>query len=195
MIRWLAFALAALLSATPASAQRWPDEQCVENPNIASCAQSLVDSLAPTYGVRRIEEHRDAGDEVLRVFFIKDGGRAALVSLVRAPGRDPTIYVHFPRPRTGPAPAPMQAPATQALWDEAFSRAAYADRSLVPLPRDPQVICLHPWTFVFEASVPAEPHYGRPARGRRHIANSCDDAPLLYFADDLQRLVSPLFPA
>lgn len=196
MIRRLALALAALLfTAAPAAAQRWPDDQCVDEPNLAPCLQSRADGLAETYGVRRIEAHRDAGDEVLRIFYIKDGGRAALISFVRAPGRDPVVSVHFEREGGRPAPAPMQAPISQAMWYEASYRAAYADRSLVPVPPDPRIICLHPWTYVFEASVPAEPAYDRPARVRRHSITSCDDGPLLYFAADLQRLALPLFPA
>lgn len=187
--------LLTVLAATPAAAQRWPDEACVLDPNLAPCLQSRADELAATFRVRRIEEHRDSGDEVLRIFYLKDGA-VALISLIRAPGRDPTANVYFPQAE-GRAAAPMQAPIPQDVWDEAFDRAAYADRRLVPVPSDPEVqtVCLHPWNYVFEASVPAEPAYGRSARVRRHSINSCDDAPLLYFAADLQRLVSPLFPA
>lgn len=196
MIRRLSLALALLLLAAPAAAQRWPDDRCVDDPNLAPCAQSRADGLAETYGVRRIEAHRDAGDEVLRIFYIKDGDRA-LLSFVRAPGRDPMVFVHFPRAGGSPTQAPMQAPVPPAAWNEAFYRAARADRSFVLVSPDPdvQTICLHPWTYVFEASEPADPAYDRPARVRRHSTTSCDDAPLFFFAADLQRLVLPLFPA
>jgi hypothetical protein len=197
MIRRLSLALALLLLASaPAAAQRWPDDQCVDDPNLAPCAQSRADGLAETYGVRRIEAHRDAGDEVLRIFYIKDGDRA-LLSFVRAPGRDPMVFVHFPRVGGSPAPASMQAQVPPAAWNEAFYRAARADRSFVPVSPDAEVqaICLHPWTYVFEASERADPVYQRSAHVRRHTVSSCDDAPLLYFAADLQRLVLPLFAA
>lgn len=197
MIGWRLWALFLLLLASaPAAGQRWPDDQCFDNPNLTSCLQSRADGLAETYGVPRIEAHRDAGDEVVRVFYIKDGDRA-LITFIRTPGREPMAYVHFPRAGNQSAPAPMQAQIPQAAWSEAFYRAAYADRSLVPIPEDPEVqtICIHPWNYVFEASVPADAVYRRSARVRRHSASSCDDAPLLYFAADLQRLVLPLFPA
>jgi hypothetical protein len=192
---WVLVLLPVAAAPAPASAQHWPDDQCVDNPNLAPCLQSRADGLAEIYGVRRIEAHRDAGDEVVRVFYIKDGD-LALITLVRSPGRDPTAYVHFPQARNQSAATPMQAPISQAEWSEALYRAAYADRSLVSLPEDPEVqtICIHPWTYVFEASVPADAVYGRSARVRRYSASSCDDAPLLYFAADLQRLVLPLFP-
>ena len=191
MIGWRLWALALLLLASaPAAAQRWPDEQCFDNPNLAPCLQSRADGLAEAYGVRRIEAHRDAGDEVLRVFYIKDGDRA-LITFVRTPGHDPIAHVHFPRAGNQSASTPMQAQIPEAAWSEALYRATFADRSLIPVPDDPEVqtICLHPWNFVFEASVPANAVYGRSARVRRHSASSCDDAPLIYFAADLQRLV------
>jgi hypothetical protein len=198
MIRWLAWAVPLLvLPAIPAAAQRWPDEQCVLDPNLAPCLQSRADNLVRAFGVHRIEEHRDAGDEVLRIFYEKDG-YIALIALTRTPGHEPTASVYFPpAPGGGRASAPMRAPIPQDVWDQAFYRAAYADRSLAPVPADPEVqtVCIHPWNYVFEASVPAQPAYGQRARVRRHSIDSCNDAPLLYFAADLQRLILPLFPA
>ena len=197
MVRLALWLIALVATGAPAAAQRWPSEECIDNPNIPSCLQSGAADLARAYGVRRIEEHRDAGDEVLRIFFIKDGNRA-VISVVRAAGRAPTAYIHFPRVAGQPAPAPMEAPMPQQSWDMARYRAEYADRSFAPVPprpSDPQIVCLHPWTYLFEASAPAEPIYGQPARIRRHSVSSCDDAPLLHFAGDLQRLVMPLFPA
>lgn len=197
MIKRIVWAALALLATSPATAQRWPDDRCVDEPNLASCLQSRADQFVETYGVRRIEAHRDAGDEVIRVFFAKDGG-VALVSFERAVGREPMAYVHFPRAEGRPAVASMQAAIPEAIWLEVLFRAEYADRGLVPVPPpdpDVQTVCLHPWSYVFEASVPADTVYGRRARIRRHSASSCDDAPLFHFAADLQRLVMPLFPA
>ncbi|MDQ4086997.1 MAG: hypothetical protein M3177_03125 [Pseudomonadota bacterium] len=184
-----------LLAAAPAAAQRWPDEQCLDNPNLEPCLQSRADELARAYGVGRIEEHRDAGDEVLRIFYVKDGN-VALLAFVRRLGSEPTAKVYFP-PRGGRPTPMMQAPIPQEAWSEAFYRAAHADRTFVAVPRaNPAVetICLHPWSYIFEASVPAD-HYGRAARIRRHSITSCDDQPLLHFAADFQRLALPLFPS
>jgi hypothetical protein len=198
MIRRFAFALGLLLlTPAPAAAQRWPDQQCVENPNLASCVQSRGDQLAATFGARRIDEHRDAGEEVVRVFYYHDED-LALVAFVRAPGHEPTAYVYFPRRAGQPAPAPMQAPIPQAVWAEAMWRSIYADRGLAPappIPSDGDEVCLHPWNYVFEASVPAAPGAGVRARVRRYSANACDDAPLLQFAADFRRLAISLFPA
>lgn len=197
MIRRLGLALAALLSwAGPAAAQSNPDEQCWDDPNRPSCLQSNADRLAATYGARRIEAHRDAGDQVVRIFFWHNQD-LALIAFVRAPGHEPRAYVSFPRRPGSPAPAVMEAPIPQAIWYEALERAAYADRSFVPVPpRQPesQTVCIHPTVYLFEASDPAVPLYDMPARIRRHSADSCDEAPLFQFAADLRRLALPLFP-
>lgn len=191
----LPLALLGLFAPMPAVAQSWPDEQCIMEPTLASCAQSRADGLAMRFGVPRIEQHLADGDAVVRIFFINGDGRdRLLIAFVRAPGRDPTASVHFPRQRGQPSPPPMQAPIPQAVWDQALDRASYAERSLTPVPADPR-ICLHPWTYVFEASDPAREGYMLPAATRRHIVNGCEDAPLILFAGDLQRLALPLFPA
>jgi hypothetical protein len=194
----LACALAALfIFASPAAAQRWPDPDCFPDPNIPSCLQSRADGLARDYGVRRIEEHRDAGDEVVRIFY-EHNSDLALIEFVRAPGRDPVANVYFPRSAVQQAATPMQAVIPQAVWSEAVERAAYADRSFVSVPpreSDGQTVCLHPWAYVFEASDPAAPEFGIRARIRRHSIDSCDAAPLLQFAADFRRLALPLFPA
>lgn len=197
MIRRLALVTLAFLAATPATGQRWPDEQCVRNPNLAPCVQSQGDQLAATFGARRIDEHRDAGEEVVRVFYYHNED-LALIAFVRAPGHEPTAYVYFPRRAGQPAPAPMQAPISQAVWAEAMWRSTYADRGLAPappIPADGTEVCLHPWNYVFEASVPAAPGVGVRARVRRYSANACDDAPLIQFAADFRRLAISLFPA
>jgi hypothetical protein len=198
MIRRLAWALALLLfSAAPAAAQSDTDERCWDDPNRASCLQSRADRLVETYGARRIEAHRDAGDQVVRIFFWHNQD-LALIAFVRAPGHEPRAYVSFPRQRGRPAPAAMEAPIPAAVWYEALDRAAYADRTFVPLPpRQPesQTVCIHPTVYVFEANDPAVPVYEMPARIRRHSSSSCDDAPLFQFATDLRRLALPLFPA
>lgn len=197
MIRELALVTVfALFWASPAAAQREPEEQCLRDPNLAPCLQSRADELVRTYGVRRIEAHRDAGDQVLRVFF-RHNQELALIAFVRAPGRDPTATVYFPRMPRQPAPAPMEAPIPEAVWNEALRRAAYADRSLVPLPPDPddRTICMHPDVFFFERADPAVPTLELAGRVRRHDADACEDPPLVQFARDLQRLVIPLFPA
>lgn len=197
MIRRLAWIFAALLSwPAPAAAQSNPDEQCWDDPNRSSCLQSNADRLVATYGARRIEAHRDAGDQVVRVFFWHNQD-LALIAFVRTSGHEPRAYVSFPRRPGQPAPAVMEAPIPAAVWYEALERAAYADRSFVPVPprqSDSQTVCIHPTVYVFEASDPAIPLYGMPARIRRHGSTSCDEAPLFQFAADLRRLALPLFP-
>lgn len=198
MIRRLARTLAALLLwSAPAAAQIGTDERCWDNPNLASCLEDLSDHLVATYGARQIEAHRDAGDVVLRVSYYHNQD-LLLIAFVRAPGHDPTAYIYFPRRPGRTATPPMQAPISQAAWSEAMQRAAYADRSLTPVPEtdsDAQSICIHPWVYLFEASVPAERATGTRARIKRYSATSCDDAPLVPFAADFRRLALPLFPA
>jgi hypothetical protein len=198
MIRRLALALAALLLwSAPVVAQSGPDEQCWEDPNRAPCLQTSADELVQTYGVRRIEAHRDAGDQVVRVSYWHNQA-LALIAFVRAPGHEPRAYVSFPRQTGSPAPPVMEAAIPQAVWDEVLLRANTADRAFVPVPERQSTgesICIHPTVYLFEASDPAIPIYGMPARIRRHSANTCNDAPLLRFAADFRRLALPLFPA
>ena len=197
MIRWSASAVAALLCwSAPAAAQ--PDNaDCWEDANRAPCLQASADELVRTYGVRRIESHRDAGDQVVRVSYWHNRD-VVLIAFVRAPGREPKAIVSFPHRQDQPVPAVMEATIPQAVWGEALGRAVYAARALVPLPprqSTGQTICIHPTVYLFEASDPAVPEYGMPAQIRRHSATTCDDAPLLQFAMDFQRLAVSLFPA
>jgi len=189
MKAWLALALPGLLAAVPAAAQ--DRVECTAGPTLAACA----DGLARAYGVPTIATHFANGDTVLRVFLIdRQGNNRLLIAFTRASGREPTASVHYPPREIGPTPAPMQAPLPEASWDEASWRADYADRSLVPsAPRDG--FCLDSWALVFEASEPARVGALRPSRTRRHVANICDDAPLVPFFSDLTRLALPLFPA
>jgi hypothetical protein len=186
---WPALALLAL-AAAPAAARDRPTEACVANPGLAAC----TDALARAYGVPTIDAHLAAGDTVLRVFFVEGRGEnRLLIAFVRAAGREPTAFVYFPRGEGSTAPAPMQAQLPAAIWDEAFSRAAYADRSFLPEPPE-EMLCLDDWTFVFEASEPARMGSERPGRTRRHAVGNCEPTPLLPFVWDLQRLALPLFP-
>lgn len=155
------------------------------------------------FGVRSIEEHRDAGDQVRRVFYVDGYGRdVVLISFIRAPGREPMAYVHFPG-REGERPRPpFEAPVPQRTWGDMLRRSASFDRSFMPRPPPPpepgeeQIVnvCLHSWVYTIEANDPSR-QSGDPASLRRKTEDACEDGPGEAFAWELQVATLPLFPA
>jgi hypothetical protein len=178
------------------SAQTAPDRNCTDGRGVDRCAEAQQGRSRALLGVRTIEAHRDAGDQVRRVSYVDGNGYDVIViAFVRAPGRDPAVFVHFPRHDGRPAPEPIQAAVPYEVWTEMLTRSAHFDRSFVPLPAgqgEPD-ICLHPWIYTVESTDPARANL-RPAALRRKTENACADGPAEAFAMDAQRLALPLFP-
>ncbi len=195
------FLAAILLSAQPTASAPTPapavDRDCRDDRMIDRCAEADQRRMGALYGLRPIEEHRDAGDRVRRVFYVDGYGRDVVaIAFVRAAGRDPAVFVHFPRRAGEAAPAPFEAPVTQAVWDDLIFRSALFDRALIPVPTPDNVIpiCMHSWLYAVEASDPARSQYER-ATIRRATHNSCGPSLAQAFAIEAQRAALPLFPA
>lgn len=195
--------LAPLLSAALAAAQPAPAPapagDCRDDRGTDRCAPEQQARMRALYGVLSIEAHRDAGDRVRRVFYVNGYGRdLVMIAFLRAPGRDPTLSVHFPQPEGAPRPEPLTVPVSQALWDEVDEAAANFEREIVPLdpppgPGEEEAIrlCLHAWVYTIEAVDRAGPG---PARIRRKTEDACQDGPAEVLAARVARIALPLFP-
>lgn len=193
---WLVLGLA------PASGKEPPIEKiCRGKRGVDRCA-AMQRQLRELYGVKAIEAHLAAGDQVRRAYFMDGNGRDLVgIAFVRTAGRDPTVWVHFPRRPDRAAVEPLQAPVTKAAWDHVLDRSSLFDRTLVPLPRvsaaDGSItICTHAWGYAIEATDPPEPGPdSRQRPPRRKIGNSCEDDLVADYAHELARSAVALFPA
>ena len=188
-----------LLLAVAAAAQtpRPDDRACRDDRGTDRCADAEQRRMRDLYGVPSIEEHRRAGDQVRRVFYVDGYGRdLVLLAFVRSPGRDPSLRVHYPRPEEGERPAPLQAPVPQALWDEVISRSAYFDRRFARQePGEGAAginICIHGWVYMVEAIDRPAPRSA--AVVRRKVESACEDGPGALFAREVERLALTLLP-
>lgn len=195
--------LAFLLLQGPAATASERDRNCRDDNGVDRCAADQQRRTRTLFGVRSIEEHRDAGDQVRRVFYVDGYGRdVVLISFIRAPSREPMAYVHFPRREGQPAQAALEAPVPEAVWDDILRRSALFDRSLAARPPAPPrpgegqeiVMCLHSWVYTIEANDPRR-RSGDPASLRQKTEDACEDGPGEAFAWELQSAAVRLFPA
>jgi len=188
--------IAALASAAAAPAQARPDPNCSDDNGVDRCATQRQAQTRALFGLRSIEQHREAGDQVRRVFYVDGYGRDMIViALVRTPGREPMAQIHFPRRERQRATPPLEAPVSHIVWGEMLRRSASFDRSYAPRAGNPQdvSICLHSWVYTIEANDPARANLA-PGSLRRKTEDSCQRGPAAEFAWDLQRAALPLFP-
>lgn len=177
------------------TAERVAERNCRDDRGGDRCAEEQR-RVRELYGVPSIEEHREAGDRVYRVFYVDGYGRdLILIAFVRTPGRDPTLWVHYPQRAGGPGSEPLQAPVPQAVWDEVAERSANFERSYAaPAGEDPALrsICLHGWVYTIET---VGRRRGRPpVEIRRKTENACEDGPGSAYAQEVYRLALPLVP-
>lgn len=194
--------LLALLLAAPAHGQSAVDPDCGDDRGVDRCAAAQQARVRTMYGVGTIEAHRDAGDQVRRVFYVDGYGHDVVaIAFVRRPGHDPEVRVHFRREDSEPRPAPMVATVPAAVWDLLIERSEIFDRALVPLP-EPAVsedgeqlirVCLHSWVYTAEATDPAR-EGGDGATLRRRTEDHCSHGATSAFAGEVYRAALPLFP-
>lgn len=195
-VRCLALLLTTLLMASGAVAQAPRDRNCTDDNGVDRCAEARQRETRALFGFRSIEEHAEAGDQVRRAFYVDGYGRDLVaIAFVRAPGRDPTAFVHFPRRAGQPATAPLEALVPPAVWADLLTRSANFHRSFTPVPQsgDTLSICLHSWVYTVEANDPARANLA-PAEVRRATEDACHAGPAAAFATELQRAALPLFP-
>jgi hypothetical protein len=206
MIRWVALVLLlarAWLLPAQANAQEQRDaEGCRADRNTENCAAARARYFQRLYGVRPFEAHRDAGDQVRRVFYVDGyGNDVVAISFERHPGRDPMLFVYLQHLAGEPAPAPLQAPVPEAVWHDLIERSALLDRRVVPEPEPaPSAegeqtvrLCTDGWTYTAEATDPP-PFEGAEPTLTRRTEGACDDGLIELFAGEVERAAFPLIP-
>jgi hypothetical protein len=159
-----------VLSITSVAAAQ--DRECFDDSMTDRCTEEHRQQLLEMYGLRSLESHREAGDQVRRAFFVDGfGGDLLVVSFIRSRGVEPRVSVHWPR-KDGRRPEPLLAPVLESEWNQVLARSTFFDRDLVPVPPRRDGICLHPWMAIVEATDPPAP--GEPAEPiRRRTSSTC----------------------
>lgn len=169
---------------------------CRDDRGTNRCSDAEQERMRALYGVRSIEAHRDAGDQLRRVFYVDGYGRdLIMIAFLRSPGSDPTAWVHYPRREGQPWPEPMKAAVPQAIWDRVIRRSEDFHRTYALLSgEDPESrsICLHGWVYAIEAL--DRPRGRLPAELRRKTESACENGPGSEFAEELAALALALFP-
>jgi len=188
-------ALAALLLTGSGGAQ--VSAECRDDRGADRCAADQQKRVRDLFGVRSIEEHQAAGDQVRRVFYVDGYGRDLIaISFVRAPGRDPTAWLHFPTREGEPRVEPLQAAVPAAVWEEVIERSTLFDRALAPRPGDEPSICMHSWVYTIEGTDPkGAGRFAKPPPIRRTTADACTGELAGAYAREVPRLAIGLFPA
>ena len=190
MIATVVLSLAGMLGAQQASSD------CKDDRGTDRCAATVQLRMRAMYDVPSIEEHARRGDEVRRVFYVDGYGQDLIaISFVRAPGRDPAAFVHFPRLTGERTTSPIQAAVPHDVWFDVLGRSELLHRDLMPSVANKQEvnICLHAWLYLAEANEPARAD-GSRASVRRKVGDACQDGPVPAFAAELQQMALPLFP-
>lgn len=186
----------AFLVIAPSAAQPQSDRNCREQLGSERRIEARQRRTFEAYEVRSLKSHCDAGDQVRRVFYVDGYGRdLLLIAFVRAPGHDPTVWVHFPRREREVAADPLRARVPWAVWQDVLFRSALFNRDLVPLPPGPEssTICLHGWIYVVEATDPPRSR-GESASMRRAVGDACEPNLMQPYAIEIERMALPLFP-
>jgi hypothetical protein len=192
-----AASLAALLAPAPALTQTRESRDCFDDKMVDRCDAQQQERVRRLFGLKSIEEHRDAGDQVRRVFYVEGHGFDRMaIAFVRAAGHDPAVWVHF-RPGEDGRREPLTAPIPEAIWTEILLKTAYFHRELVPEPPRTDVtvveLCAHSWVFTAEAADPAANEFDRP-HVRRRTEDECTDGLTTAFAWEAPRIALRLLP-
>lgn len=193
-------ALLSLCTALPAAAQApapKPSADCRDDRGVDRCVAGQQRRVRELFGVKSIEEHQAAGDQVRRAFYVDGYGRDVVaIAFVRSPGRDPTLWAHFPRREGEVAAEPLQATVPKHVWEEVLERSELFDRVLAPRANaggDEVEICLHSWVYTVEAADPPVPE-ADPGGLRRRTEDACSRGTTAAFANDLAKTALPLLP-
>ncbi|HYD37767.1 MAG TPA: hypothetical protein VEA60_09150 [Allosphingosinicella sp.] len=128
------------------------EKECRGDRGLDRCAEAQR-QLRELYGLKAIEEHHAAEDQVRRAYIIDGYGRDLVaIAFVRTAGSDPTAWIHFPRRPGAAVREPLRAPVPKTVWEHVMERSSLFDRTLVPLPRVAEAdgtitICVHGWAM------------------------------------------------
>lgn len=197
IVRFMLIAAVACSIPAAAAAAQNAEREC-STPDISvRCNADRQRQIRGLFDAPTLEEHKAAGDEVRRVYFVDDWERPiVLISFVRAPARDPVVRVHYPKQGNGTL-GHMETPVSEEVWNRIIFRSAHFDRQLVPRPprpAQPNIIrlCLHPMTYLAEATDPIE-LAGDDVRLRRAVETGCERGLVSAFAAEVASAALPLF--
>jgi hypothetical protein len=174
---------------------------CSDDRGVNRCAADQQRRVRALFGVRSIEEHRDAGDQVRRAFYVDGYGQDTVaIELIRSKGADPMLRVHFPQQEGRARPEPLTAAIGSELWSAMLRRSEHFDRE--PAPERAQgkngdgeaiLLCLHSWFYTVEATDPGQGRWAaKPVR--RRTEDACDNGLAEAFATELGAMAVPLLP-
>ena len=168
---------------------------CRGGAGVDRCSEEHQRRVREQFGVRSVEEHREGGDQVYRVFYFNThGDNILLIAFLRPRGRDPVVRVHYPSSGGARSSESIEAPLTQPVWDELVRRAAHFDRTFELRPGEApedRNVCFDGGSYRIEAVGRAR---GRlPAEIRRDFESACENGPGSLFAEEVARLALPLF--
>jgi hypothetical protein len=186
----VAAALALGLGSSVAIAHGPERRNCRFEQNSPECLQLLSGEKAELYGVRSLDAHRAAGEQVRRVFYVDGHGRdLLLVAAVRAHRSEPTVSVHFP-PQNGRTADPLRARMPRAAWREMLALPGSFDRESTAAR---QTVCLHGGTYLVEGSDP-DSSPGAPSALSRGRGGDCNPNSASAYAAVVERTTLALFP-
>jgi hypothetical protein len=197
----LAFALLVAATASASQPERpWTEAEsnCRDDRGVDRCAAEEHRKVLDLYGVKPIEAHARAGDQVRRVFYVDGYGRDMVaIAFTRPAGGDATLSVHWPRKAGKPTRAPATALISAETWRNVLRRSEDFDRDLQPKPANPPsdtiVVCLHSWTYTVEATDRGTEEAG-PMKVTRKVQDACGDGLAERFAGDAQEVALALVP-
>ena len=179
-----------------------PRGDCRDDRLVDRCAPEQQGRVRELFGVKPIEEHRKAGDQVRRAFYVDGYGRDVVaIEFIRPKGADPLLRVHFPAREGQARTPPMSAAVDAERWSALLRRSEHFDREPQARPRKPGekdedeeiVLCLHSWVYTVEATDPARGEDEAPPV-RRRTEDACDNGLAEAFATELGATAVPLLP-
>jgi hypothetical protein len=189
--------LGLIAGAMPAAAQTMPGTRCSGTHQDANCDALRIRRQYELYDAPPLEQLRDEGVQVRRVFFSRAMEWSAIdlgeLTFERRPGHGPVVRFQLPRGDDGRLPEPLVAELTPEAWQQALSASENLERRFVPLRND-QDVCMFSWDYTVELSDPAEGE--GPATLYRRAENACyDPSPAQAYVRTLAALAERFFPA
>lgn len=182
------------LSAPPAVAGQNVPAECSDDRGVNRCSIEQHRRVLESYGMKPIEVHAAAGDQVRRIFYVDGYGKDLLaISFIRSAGRDPMLTIRVPRSE-GAAAEVGETLVPEQVWDQVIAGSEHFDRALAPRAgREMPPICMHSWVYTIEAADVVENGSQRPAV-RRETEDACEGGLGQVFASQVAELAVPFFP-
>lgn len=173
------------------------ERDCQDDNGVDRCSAEEHRRVLELFGMKPIEEHARAGDQVRRVFYVDGYGRDMVaIAFVRPAGNDAMLSVYWPQEGGKAARAPATALISAETWRNVLRRSVNFARDLQPKPKVPPsddiVVCLHSWVYTLEAT--DRPLDVEAMEVTRTVHDACGEGPAGQFAQDAQDIALALVP-